>query len=78
MKEIQLAHGGGGEEMNELLQGLFKVLDNGILRDANDAAIVSFSQFLQSENLNSNSNANLKLSQSANLNSLQNVNLNST
>ena len=78
MKEIQLAHGGGGEEMSELLQGLFKVLDNSILRDANDAAIVSFSQFSQSESLNSNNNANLKLSQSANLNYLQNVNLNST
>ena len=78
MKEIQLAHGGGGEEMSELLQGLFKVLDNSILRDANDAAIVSFSQFSQSESLNSNNNANLKLSQSANLNFLQNANLNST
>ena len=32
MKEIQLAHGGGGEEMNELLQGLFKVLDKGYFR----------------------------------------------
>ena len=32
MKEIQLAHGGGGEEMNELLQGLFKILDKGYFR----------------------------------------------
>lgn len=42
MKEIQLAHGGGGEEMNELLQRLFSLFDNGILKEANDAAIVSF------------------------------------
>ena len=55
MKEIQLAHGGGGEEMNELLQGLFKVLDNSILREANDAAIVSFSQ---SSNQNSQKQLN--------------------
>ena len=42
MKEIQLAHGEGGEEMNELLQRLFSLFDNGILKEANDAAIVSF------------------------------------
>ena len=73
MKEIQLAHGGGGEEMNELLQGLFKVLDNEILRDANDAAIVEFSQnevlnFSQnSENsaLNSTQNGALHLAKNA-------------
>ncbi|TKX28977.1 hydrogenase expression/formation protein HypE [Campylobacter sp. MIT 12-5580] len=40
MKEIQLAHGGGGEEMNELIAGIFKALDNEILREANDAAIL--------------------------------------
>ena len=78
MKEIQLAHGGGGEEMNELLQGLFKVLDNSILRDANDAAIVSFSQFLQSANLNSLQNANLNSTQSETSNSIKNENLNFT
>lgn len=40
MKEIQLAHGGGGEEMNELIAGIFKALDNEILCEANDAAIL--------------------------------------
>lgn len=40
MKEIQLAHGGGGEEMNELLQRLFEVFDEGVLKEANDAAIL--------------------------------------
>lgn len=40
MKEIQLAHGGGGEEMNELLQGLFTFFDNEFLKEANDAAIL--------------------------------------
>lgn len=40
MTEIQLAHGGGGEEMNELLQKLFECLDNDILKEANDAAIL--------------------------------------
>lgn len=47
MKQIQLAHGGGGEEMNELLQGLFALFDNEILKEANDAAIVSFAPNLQ-------------------------------
>ena len=42
MKEIQLAHGGGGEEMNELLQRLFSLFDNGILKEANDAAFSVF------------------------------------
>lgn len=42
MKEIQLAHGGGGEEMNELLQRLFEVFDEGVLKEANDAAILNF------------------------------------
>ncbi|WP_345788966.1 hydrogenase expression/formation protein HypE [Campylobacter troglodytis] len=54
MKEIQLAHGGGGEEMNDLLQELFKVLDNEILKEANDAAIISFSH---DEGLNSKANS---------------------
>ena len=59
MKEIQLAHGGGGEEMNELLQRLFSLFDNGILKEANDAAIVSF-----------RGNGNLNLSEK--INSVQN------
>ncbi|KAA6228792.1 hydrogenase expression/formation protein HypE [Campylobacter sp. LR185c] len=42
MKQISLAHGGGGEEMNELITELiFKTFDNEILRAANDSAILS-------------------------------------
>ncbi|TKX31996.1 hydrogenase expression/formation protein HypE [Campylobacter estrildidarum] len=40
MKNISLAHGGGGEEMNELLTKLFKIFDNDILNANNDAAIL--------------------------------------
>ncbi|EFC33116.1 TPA: hydrogenase expression/formation protein HypE [Campylobacter jejuni] len=40
MKNISLAHGGGGEEMNELLTKLFKIFDNEILNASNDAAIL--------------------------------------
>lgn len=40
MKHISLAHGGGGEEMNELLERLFKLFDNEILKASNDAAIL--------------------------------------
>ncbi|EOI4543835.1 TPA: hydrogenase expression/formation protein HypE [Campylobacter jejuni] len=40
MKNISLAHGGGGEEMNELLTKLFKIFDNEILNANNDAAIL--------------------------------------
>ncbi|MBM0636925.1 hydrogenase expression/formation protein HypE [Campylobacter sp. VicNov18] len=40
MKNISLAHGGGGEEMNDLLSKFFKIFDNEILKDANDAAIL--------------------------------------
>ncbi|MBK2001194.1 hydrogenase expression/formation protein HypE [Campylobacter sp. RM10532] len=40
MKNISLAHGGGGEEMNELLDGIFKIFNNDILNAANDAAIL--------------------------------------
>lgn len=69
MKEIQLAHGGGGEEMNELLQRLFSLFDNGILKEANDAAIVSFGG-----NGDLNSNDKAKLTQNNDLNSNQSVN----
>ena len=69
MKEIQLAHGGGGEEMNELLQRLFSLFDNGILKEANDAAIVSFGG-----NGDLNSSENAKLTQNNDLNSKQSVN----
>ncbi|TKX32709.1 hydrogenase expression/formation protein HypE [Campylobacter aviculae] len=40
MKNISLAHGGGGEEMNELLGEIFKIFNNDILNAANDAAIL--------------------------------------
>ncbi|ARJ57071.1 hydrogenase expression/formation protein HypE [Campylobacter cuniculorum] len=40
MKQISLAHGGGGEEMNELLSQMFKIFDNEILKASNDAAIL--------------------------------------
>ena len=46
MKEITLAHGGGGEEMNELVSFIFKLFDNEILSKANDSALL--------ENLGSN------------------------
>ena len=69
MKEIQLAHGGGGEEMNELLQRLFSLFDNGILKEANDAAVVSFEG-----NGDLNSSENAKLTQNNDLNSKQSVN----
>ena len=69
MKEIQLAHGGGGEEMNELLQRLFSLFDNGILKEANDAAIVSFG-----ENGDLNSSENTKLTQNNDLNLKQSAN----
>lgn len=69
MKEIQLAHGGGGEEMNELLQRLFSLFNNGILKEANDAAIVSFGG-----NGDLNLSENAKLTQNNDLNSKQSVN----
>ncbi|TEY01189.1 hydrogenase expression/formation protein HypE [Campylobacter sp. US33a] len=40
MKNISLAHGGGGEEMSELLNKVFKLFDNEILSATNDAAIL--------------------------------------
>ena len=73
MKKIQLAHGGGGEEMNELLQRLFSLFDNGILKETNDAAIVSFGG-----NGDLNSSENAKLTQNGNLNLSQNLEQNST
>lgn len=73
MKEIQLAHGGGGEEMNELLQRLFSLFDNGILKEANDAAIVSFGG-----NGDLNSNDKASSAQNGNLNLNQNLEQNST
>lgn len=41
MQEILLSHGGGGEEMNSLINGtIFSIFDNEILREANDSAIL--------------------------------------
>lgn len=42
MDKIMLSHGGGGEEMNELIGNLiFNIFDNEILRQSNDSAIVN-------------------------------------
>lgn len=44
MKKILLAHGGGGQEMNELINGLiFMIFDNEILAQSNDSAILNLS-----------------------------------
>lgn len=40
MKQITLAHGGGGEEMNALISEIFSIFENDILKEANDAAIL--------------------------------------
>ncbi|WP_256384017.1 hydrogenase expression/formation protein HypE [Photobacterium toruni] len=41
-KSIQLSHGGGGQEMNKLIKGLFfKAFDNAILRSEEDAAVLT-------------------------------------
>lgn len=43
-KKIMLAHGGGGQEMNELINGLiFKTFNNEILSQNNDSAILNLS-----------------------------------
>lgn len=43
-KKIMLAHGGGGQEMNELINELiFKTFDNEILSQNNDSAILNLS-----------------------------------
>lgn len=70
MKEIQLAHGGGGEEMNELLQRLFEVFDESVLKEANDAAIVSFAR---NDDLNLDKNSSVV--RNGDLNSSKNLNL---
>ena len=44
MKKILLAHGGGGQEMNEFINGLiFRIFDNEILAQSNDSAILNLS-----------------------------------
>ena len=53
MDRITLSHGGGGEEMNELIGGLiFEIFDNDTLRECNDSAILDFSAFGDNSNLN--------------------------
>ena len=43
-KKILLAHGGGGQEMNEFINGLiFRIFDNEILAQSNDSAILNLS-----------------------------------
>ncbi|WP_332057979.1 hypothetical protein [Vibrio taketomensis] len=43
-KYIQLSHGGGGEEMNQLIKDMFfAAFDNEVLRQEEDAAILSLS-----------------------------------
>ncbi|KLV03187.1 hydrogenase assembly protein HupF [Photobacterium aquae] len=43
-KYIQLSHGGGGEEMNQLIKGMFfSAFDNEVLRQEEDAAVLSLS-----------------------------------
>lgn len=40
IKSIQLSHGGGGQEMNKLIKGLFfKAFDNDILRSEEDVPV---------------------------------------
>ena len=44
MQKIMLAHGGGGQEMNDLINGLiFKTFNNEILSQNNDSAILNLS-----------------------------------
>ncbi|RAZ56458.1 hydrogenase expression/formation protein HypE [Campylobacter hyointestinalis] len=44
MQKIMLSHGGGGEEMNKLINGLiFRIFDNEILAQSNDSAILNLS-----------------------------------
>ena len=45
MKKIMLSHGGGGEEMNSLInETIFKIFDNEILRQSNDSAILNLNR----------------------------------
>lgn len=45
--KIMLACGGGGEEMNELINDvIFKIFDNEILRRGDDSAVLDFAEFL--------------------------------
>ena len=51
MSKIMLSHGGGGEEMNSLInETIFRIFDNEILRESNDSAILNFSDFCADKN----------------------------
>ena len=50
MSKIMLSHGGGGEEMNSLInETIFRIFDNEILRESNDSAILNFSDLCADE-----------------------------
>ena len=52
-----LSHGGGGEEMNSLInETIFRIFDNEILRESNDSAILNFSDFRADENADDSAN----------------------
>jgi len=52
-----LSHGGGGEEMNSLInETIFRIFDNEILRESNDSAILNFSDFRADENTGDSAN----------------------
>ena len=57
MSKIMLSHGGGGEEMNSLInETIFRIFDNEILRESNDSAILNFSDFRADENAGDSAN----------------------
>ena len=52
-----LSHGGGGEEMNSLInETIFRIFDNEILRESNDSAILNFGDFRADENAGDSAN----------------------
>ena len=57
MSKIMLSHGGGGEEMNSLInETIFRIFDNEILRESNDSAILNFSDFRADEKSSDSAN----------------------
>ena len=57
MSKIMLSHGGGGEEMNSLInETIFRIFDNEILRESNDSAILNFGDFRADENAGDSAN----------------------
>lgn len=57
MSKIMLSHGGGGEEMNSLINGtIFRIFDNEILRESNDSAILNFSDLCVDEKSSDSAN----------------------